>query len=49
LNQYQKVAFLANSDDEDEPNERPVGVKRPLNNTFQPPNKRIREEPQVEK
>jgi mRNA-capping enzyme len=35
-----------NSDDEDEPNERPVGVKRPLNNIFELPNKRIREEPQ---
>jgi hypothetical protein len=47
LDQYRKVAFLANSDDEDEPNERPVGVKRPLNNIFELPNKRIREEPQV--
>jgi hypothetical protein len=47
---YKKIVFLANSDDEDEPNERPVGgggVKRPRNNNFEPPNKRFHEETRV--
>ncbi|CAF1324113.1 unnamed protein product [Adineta steineri] len=42
---------LTNSDDEDEPNERPIGnggVKRPRNNTiFEQQNKRVREEPRL--
>ncbi len=45
------IWFLANSDDEDEPNEQPVGtggVKRTRdNNGFQQPNKRMREETRV--
>ncbi|CAF2614373.1 unnamed protein product [Rotaria sp. Silwood2] len=41
---------LTNSDDEDEPNERPVGtggIKRPRNNIFEQSNKRFREEPRA--
>ncbi len=41
---------LSNSDDEDEPNERPVGnggIKRPRNNNFEQPNKRFRDETRV--
>lgn len=41
------ILFIANSDDEDEPNERPVGnggVKRPRNNTSEQSNKRFTEE-----
>ncbi|CAF3676509.1 unnamed protein product [Rotaria socialis] len=39
---------LTNSDDEDEPNERPVGIsgiKRPLSNAIEPPSKRLHEAP----
>jgi len=47
----EKLCFVANSDDEDEPNERPMGsggVKRPRNNNhFDQSNKRSREETNV--
>lgn len=46
-----KCVIVANSDDEDEPNERPVGgVKRPHGqnqNQFDQGNKRARQETQV--